>query len=432
MESPEHQPATTNRRNAGGTRRPLYIRMYFSEMMTELVRLIDYRDVPVAEAQMALKPLMDRYGRQAIMDACEELLDVETAKPPAVARLKTDVRKLAFQMLGPPPEDRPTVVTASGMKTDDQTTPKSTPKPSASTKKPRRQERPPTVPSHTARTTSPILQQYRAAKERHPGMILFFRIGESYEVFDQDAKTAATLLGLTLTRRDNTVEMASFPQHQLEPHLKKLLKEGHRVAICDEVEMPDPAWEHASDPDTGVATPGARSEQNGVPVNMPRYHVMAKFEEHLAATKVNFSTAAELRKGMPFLEMLPALDYVFVRGQMRLYVAVRPALRGSQAAQLIAIQDAVLANCAAVRIWPVEGPLGWEWKEHELFAGPLGIDPKRFKLSLDDWHAVHEHCAGDKNCGRDWLTGGCACACCRAARAILTFSATKRRAATKK
>src|SRR5207244_2550787 len=64
-------------------------------------------------------------------------------------------------------------------------------------------------------------------------------------------------------------------------------------------------------------------------------------------------TAADLRNGMPFLEMLPALDYIVERERMRFLTSVRPSFRGNQATQLIAYSDAFLANHAAVRVWPV-------------------------------------------------------------------------------
>src|SRR5437899_4061046 len=85
-------------------------------------------------------------------------------------------------------------------------------------------------------TLTPMMQQYREAKERHPGMLLLFRMGDFYELFDQDAETAAKLLGLTLTSRDKTIAMAGFPHHQLENYMQKLLRCGHRVAVCDQVE----------------------------------------------------------------------------------------------------------------------------------------------------------------------------------------------------
>ena len=80
------------------------------------------------------------------------------------------------------------------------------------------------------------LDYYREAKERHPGMILMFRVGDFYELFDTDAETAARVLGLSLTIRDKVFPMAGFPYHSLETYLRKLLHAGHRVAICDQIE----------------------------------------------------------------------------------------------------------------------------------------------------------------------------------------------------
>jgi DNA mismatch repair protein MutS len=80
------------------------------------------------------------------------------------------------------------------------------------------------------------LNYYRETKERHPGMLLMFRVGDFYELFEKDAETAAKVLGLSLTVRDKVFPMAGFPHHSLESHLRKLLHAGHRVAICDQIE----------------------------------------------------------------------------------------------------------------------------------------------------------------------------------------------------
>src|SRR5438094_6554063 len=85
---------------------------------------------------------------------------------------------------------------------------------------------------------TPMIQHYREAKTRHPGMLLLFRMGDFFELFDDDAQVAARVLGLTLTSRDKQIPMAGFPHHQLEAYLRKLLHAGHRVAVCDQVEDP--------------------------------------------------------------------------------------------------------------------------------------------------------------------------------------------------
>src|SRR6516165_7552903 len=109
---------------------------------------------------------------------------------------------------------------------------------------------------------TPMMQQYREAKTRHPGMLLLFRMGDFYELFDDDAELVARVLGLTLTSRDKTIPMAGFPHHALEPHLHKLLRAGHRVAICDQVEDPALAKGLVKREVTRVVTPGTLTEDN--------------------------------------------------------------------------------------------------------------------------------------------------------------------------
>lgn len=109
---------------------------------------------------------------------------------------------------------------------------------------------------------TPMMQQYRDAKERHPGMLLLFRMGDFYELFNSDAELAARVLGLTLTSRDKTVPMAGFPHHQLEAYLRKLLKAGHRVAICDQVEDPAQAKGLVKRDVTRIVTPGTLTEDD--------------------------------------------------------------------------------------------------------------------------------------------------------------------------
>jgi DNA mismatch repair protein MutS len=122
-----------------------------------------------------------------------------------------------------------------------------------------------------------MMQQYREAKERHPGMLLLFRMGDFYELFHEDAEVAARVLGLTLTSRDKTVPMAGFPHHALENHLHKLLHAGHRVAICDQVEDPALAKGLVRREVTRVVTPGTITEDELLDPRQPN---------HLAAVAV--------------------------------------------------------------------------------------------------------------------------------------------------
>src|SRR5437660_2004913 len=114
----------------------------------------------------------------------------------------------------------------------------------------------------TAMSLTPMMQQYQEARQRHPGMLLLFRMGDFYELFDSDAEVAARVLGLTLTSRDKSIPMAGFPHHSLDNHLRKLLHAGHRVAICDQVEDPALARGLVKREVTRVVTPGTLTEDN--------------------------------------------------------------------------------------------------------------------------------------------------------------------------
>ena len=92
---------------------------------------------------------------------------------------------------------------------------------------------------------TPMMRQYHDAKAACGDALLFFRMGDFYELFLDDAKTASRILGLTLTSRDkdseNPTAMAGFPHHQLDSYLHKLIHAGYRAAVCEQVEDPKQA-----------------------------------------------------------------------------------------------------------------------------------------------------------------------------------------------
>ncbi len=89
---------------------------------------------------------------------------------------------------------------------------------------------------------TPLMKQYNAIKVKYPGALLLFRVGDFYETFGSDAITASRVLDITLTKRGNgsvsEIELAGFPHHALDTYLPKLVRAGHRVAICDQLEDP--------------------------------------------------------------------------------------------------------------------------------------------------------------------------------------------------
>ena len=87
---------------------------------------------------------------------------------------------------------------------------------------------------------TPMMRQFRDAKAQHSGMLVLFRNGDFYELFESDAELGNKVLGLTLTKRDKEIAMAGFPHHKLEHYLGVLLRAGHRVAVCEQMEEASP------------------------------------------------------------------------------------------------------------------------------------------------------------------------------------------------
>ncbi|MGQ9642730.1 MAG: DNA mismatch repair protein MutS [Ignavibacterium sp.] len=89
---------------------------------------------------------------------------------------------------------------------------------------------------------TPLMTQYFKIKQQHPDTILLFRVGDFFETFEEDAKIASKVLGITLTKRSNgaaeDVPLAGFPHHAIDAYLPKLVRAGYRVAVCEQMENP--------------------------------------------------------------------------------------------------------------------------------------------------------------------------------------------------
>ncbi len=96
--------------------------------------------------------------------------------------------------------------------------------------------------SHPAAKVTPFMAQYLAAKAEHPDAMLFFRMGDFYELFFEDAEKASAAIGITLTKRGQhggePIPMAGVPWHQAENYLSKLIRSGFKVAVCEQLEDP--------------------------------------------------------------------------------------------------------------------------------------------------------------------------------------------------
>lgn len=114
---------------------------------------------------------------------------------------------------------------------------------------------------------TPMMKQFYDLKAQHPDAVLLFRCGDFYETYCDDAVTASKVLGITLTRRNNkgsaaAIEMAGFPHHALDTYLPKLIRAGHRVAICDQLEDPKLTKKLVKRGITELVTPGVALTDN--------------------------------------------------------------------------------------------------------------------------------------------------------------------------
>lgn len=110
---------------------------------------------------------------------------------------------------------------------------------------------------------TPLMSQYFKLKAKHPDAILLYRVGDFYETFAEDAIKVSEILGIVLTKRNNggnDIELAGFPYHSLDTYLPKLVRAGHRVAICEQLEKPSKEKKIVDRGVTDVVTPGVTTD----------------------------------------------------------------------------------------------------------------------------------------------------------------------------
>src|SRR5712671_4189839 len=113
---------------------------------------------------------------------------------------------------------------------------------------------------------TPMMRQYHAMKQEVPDALLFFRLGDFYELFFEDAVAASRELEITLTarnkERDQPVPMCGVPYHAADGYIARLLRKGYKVAICDQMEAPQKGVKLVRREVTRVITPGTITDSN--------------------------------------------------------------------------------------------------------------------------------------------------------------------------
>lgn len=155
--------------------------------------------------------------------------------------------------------------------------------------------------STVAAATSPAMRQYQQFKSQYPQYVLFFRMGDFYEMFWDDAKLASKVLGVALTSRsrggleaEDAIPMAGVPFHAVEGYLRKMIAAGHRVAICEQVEDPSQAKGVIRRDVVRLMTPGTLTDD---PL------LDGKSDNYLAAVAFGITKSGGYRAALAWVEL---------------------------------------------------------------------------------------------------------------------------------
>jgi DNA mismatch repair protein MutS len=160
---------------------------------------------------------------------------------------------------------------------------------------------------------TPLIQQYLDVKARHPDSLLFFRVGDFYEMFFEDAEEGSGLLGLTLTSRNNggkrDVPLAGIPVKAVTGYVSRLLKAGRRVAICEQLENPADADGIVRRDVVEVITPGTVIEDSLLTDKRNNYIVAVAGSDEYGLAIIDLSTGEfELRRVLGSSDLLDELS----------------------------------------------------------------------------------------------------------------------------
>jgi DNA mismatch repair protein MutS len=161
--------------------------------------------------------------------------------------------------------------------------------------------------------TTPLMQQYHAVKKQHPAALLLFRLGDFYELFYDDAVVASRILQITLTARNKekgqAVPMCGVPYHAAENYIARLIRAGHKVAICEQMEAPGPGKKIVRREVIRVITPGTAGGAGLVDAKENNY-LAAVARSTAAGAAAGASAAGAGRAGARGAEAAIGLAYV--------------------------------------------------------------------------------------------------------------------------
>ena len=163
----------------------------------------------------------------------------------------------------------------------------------------------PLVSSDSATPTPPMLKHWREMKAQHRDAILFYRVGDFYEMFNEDAELAARILDIALTSRGDGVPLAGVPVKAATEYLRQLVGAGHRVAICEQVEDPKLARGLVRREVVETVTPGALLQEGWVAGSRNNWMVALQRDSGPAGRRDSGLASIDLSTGEFLLEIVP-------------------------------------------------------------------------------------------------------------------------------
>jgi DNA mismatch repair protein MutS len=186
---------------------------------------------------------------------------------------------------------------------------------------------------------TPLMKQYNSIKAKYPETILFFRMGDFFETFGEDAITTSKVTGIVLTKRGNgsasEIELAGFPHHQLDAYLPKMIRAGFRVAVCEQLEDPKLAKGIVKRDVVEVVTPGVQTSEKLLELSKNVYVGAIVIHAGIAGVAYSDVSTGEFVAGeLPESQLIAHLDSI---GLSELLVARKDAQRMELAPYFIAL-----------------------------------------------------------------------------------------------
>ncbi len=237
---------------------------------------------------------------------------------------------------------------------------------------------------------TPMLEQYVRAKSEHPDALLFFRLGDFYEMFFEDAEIAAPILDVTLTSRskkdDVPIPMCGVPHFAVQAYIAKLLAAGKKVALCEQMQDPATVKGLVERAVVRVVTPGTVTEEESLDPKVPNFLAAAQLDGAGGTIAAVDLSTGEVR-------LVPLSDHRAIADELA-RLAPREVLAPQDATELITAIEVALPGVLLNRIPPIQfTPDG-----AETWLRSRGADPTAFSglgaLSAVLWYLGQTHRAG--------------------------------------